>query len=169
MSRLVPICLVAALAFACPAAAFAQDSSETKKPAKPAAKKPEKKAETKKPAPKEGAKPAASVPGGSSATLVATFAPADNVRNEVAAVLNFKTKDGGPATLAVGSASYDLVTKGENAWVKNQSDEGTAIGTMSKGGTMTLTATSARGNKTTDRYSLSGFGQALDRAKRDCP
>jgi invasion protein IalB len=40
---------------------------------------------------------------------------------------------------------------------------------MSKGGTLTVTATSARGNKTTDRYSLNGFGQALEQARRDCP
>lgn len=221
MSRLIRACLVAALALACPAVAFAQDSSETKKPERKAApkketaKKPDikkdtaRKPESRKAEPKESAKPA-SVPGGSSATLVATFAdwsaytaqtgrskicyalsqpksrapgslkdipayvfvsfrPADNIRNEVAAVLNFKTKEGGAATLAVGSTNYDLVTKGENAWVKNQSDEGSAIGIMSKGGAMTVNATSARGNKTADRYSLTGFGQALDRAKRDCP
>ena len=98
-----------------------------------------------------------------------SFRPADNVRNELATVLNFKTKDGGPATLSIGQTRYDLVTKGENAWVKNASEEALAIGTMSKGGTMNVQATSARGNKTADRYSLAGFTQALDRAKRDCP
>lgn len=219
MPYLLRACLAASLALALPGLGLAQ---ETAKPAtrkaepkpRPEGKKAEgKKAEApkgeKKASPKEAAKPA-SVPGGSSATLVATFAdwsaytaqsgkakicyalsqpkarapaslkdipayvfvsfrPADNIRNEVAAVLNFKTKDGGTGSLAVGSTSYDIVTKGENAWVKNQADEVTAVGTMAKGGTMTLTATSAKGNKTTDRYSLSGFDKALDRAKRDCP
>lgn len=103
------------------------------------------------------------------AYLFVSFRPADKVQNEVAAVLNFETKEGGPATLAVGQASYDLVTKGKNAWVKNAADEASAIGTMAKGSTMTVQAVSARGNKTTDRYSLAGFQQALDRAKRDCP
>lgn len=103
------------------------------------------------------------------AYLFVSFRPADNVRNEVAAVLNFKTKEGGPASLVIGPTNYDLVTKGENAWVKNASEETLAIGTMSKGGTMTLNATSARGSKTADRYSLAGFAQALERAKRDCP
>ncbi len=103
------------------------------------------------------------------AYLFVSFRPADNVRNEVAAVLNFKTKENGPASLAMGPTTYDLVTKGENAWVKAPSDEALAIGTMSKGGTMTIQATSAKGNKTTDRYSLAGFTQALERAKRDCP
>ncbi|WP_375460508.1 hypothetical protein [uncultured Enterovirga sp.] len=102
------------------------------------------------------------------AYLFVSFRPAENIRNEVAAVLNFKTKDGGPASLVIGATNYDMVTKGENAWVKNASDEALAIGTMSKGGNMTLNATSARGNKTADRYSLTGFAQALERAKRDC-
>ncbi|MDB5592380.1 MAG: hypothetical protein JWR86_2905 [Enterovirga sp.] len=103
------------------------------------------------------------------AYLFVSFRPADKVRNEVAAVLNFATKDDGPATLAIGSTQYELVTKGKNAWVKDAADEAQAIATMSKGTTMTLQATSARGNKTTDRYSLAGFAQALERAKRDCP
>lgn len=103
------------------------------------------------------------------AYLFVSFRPAEKVRNEVAAVLNFTTKDGGPASLAIGSTNFDLVTKGENAWVKNASDEASAIDTMAKGGSMTLTATSARGSKTTDKYSLAGFPQALDQAKRDCP
>lgn len=102
------------------------------------------------------------------AYLFVSFRPADKVSNEVAAVLNFKTKEGGPASLVIGSTTYDMVTKGENAWVKTASDETLAIGTMSKGGNMVLNATSARGSKTSDRYSLSGFAQALERAKRDC-
>jgi invasion protein IalB len=40
---------------------------------------------------------------------------------------------------------------------------------MSKGQAITVSATSARGNQTTDRYSLAGFAQALDRAKKECP
>ena len=103
------------------------------------------------------------------AYLFVSFRPADNVRNEVASVLNFKAKDDGPASLAIGSTSYELVTRGQNAWIKTPSDEAQAIATMQKGGTLTVQATSAKGNKTSDRYSLSGFGQALDRAKRDCP
>lgn len=101
--------------------------------------------------------------------LFVSFRPADNVRNEVASVLNFDTKDGSAGALAIGQASFELVTKGKNAWVKNPSDEADAIAAMSKGGTLTLQATSARGNKTSDRYSLAGFAQAIDRARRDCP
>jgi hypothetical protein len=103
------------------------------------------------------------------AYLFVSFRPAENVKNEVAAVLGFPTKDGGPSELAIAQTKYDLVTKGANAWVKNPAEEPQAIATMSKGSALTVSATSARGNKTTDRYSLAGFAQALDRARKECP
>lgn len=103
------------------------------------------------------------------AYLFVSFRPAENVRNEVATVLGFATKETGPAEASIGSTSYPLVTKGQNAWMKNPAEEAQAIATMSKGQSVTVSATSARGNKTGDRYSLAGFAQALDRAKKECP
>ncbi|MDB5558173.1 MAG: hypothetical protein JWQ36_1107 [Enterovirga sp.] len=103
------------------------------------------------------------------AYVFVSFRPAENVRNEVATVLGFSTKDGGDAAVTIGSTSYGLVTKAQNAWIKNPAEEGQAIATMSRGQAMVVTATSARGNKTSDRYSLAGFAQALERAKKECP
>lgn len=103
------------------------------------------------------------------AYLFVSFRPAENVRNEVAAVLGFPTKDGGASDVAIGPTKYDLVTKGANAWVKAPAEEPQVIATMSKSSAMVVSATSARGNKTSDRYSLAGFAQALERAKKECP
>jgi invasion protein IalB len=103
------------------------------------------------------------------AYLFVSFRPGENVKNEVAAVLGFPTKDGGPAEASVNQTTYALVTKGANAWIKNPAEEGQAVATMSRGQSITVSATSARGNKTTDRYSLAGFAQALDRARKECP
>lgn len=103
------------------------------------------------------------------AYLFVSFRPAENVRNEVATVLGFDTKESGPAEAAIGGTSYPLVTKGKNAWMKNQAEEPQAIANMSKAQNVVVSATSARGNKTGDRYSLAGFAQALDRAKKECP
>lgn len=103
------------------------------------------------------------------AYLFVSFRPAENVRNEIATVLGFNAKDGGDASVAIGSTSFDLVTKAQNGWVKNPADEAQAIAAMSKGQAVVVSATSARGNKTSDRYSLAGFSQALERARRECP
>lgn len=103
------------------------------------------------------------------AYLFVSFRPGERVRNELAAVLNFKAKDKGDGSLVIGDVTYGLITMGENAWIKTPTDEAAAIGTMTRGGTVTVQAISARGNKTSDRYSLNGFSQALEQAKRDCP
>lgn len=102
------------------------------------------------------------------AYLFVSFRPAENVRNEVALVLGFAARENGPAEAAIGTASYALLTKATNAWLKNPAEEGQAIGTMSKASSVTVKAQSARGNQLTDRYSLNGFGPALERARREC-
>jgi hypothetical protein len=102
------------------------------------------------------------------AYLFVSFRPAENVKNEVALVLGFSAKENGPAEAAVGNASYALITKATNAWLKNPAEEGQAIATMAKSGTVTVKTQSARGSSLTDRYSLNGFSKALEHARKEC-
>jgi hypothetical protein len=100
--------------------------------------------------------------------LFVSFRPADNVRNEVAVVLGFATRDGGEAEAVVGQSTYALVTKGANAWLRNTTEESQLIATFTKGQSVIVKATSGRGNATSDRFSLTGFTQALERARQEC-
>jgi hypothetical protein len=102
------------------------------------------------------------------AYLFVSFRPAENVRNEVALVLGFTATDNGPAEALVGNAKYALLTKATDAWLKNPAEEGQAIATMSRGQSVIVKTQSLRGNQLTDRYSLSGFNQALERARKEC-
>jgi hypothetical protein len=102
------------------------------------------------------------------AYLFVSFRPAENVRNEVALVLGFTAKDNGPAEAMIGNAKYALLTKATDAWLKNPAEEGQAIATMSRGQSVIVKTQSLRGNQLTDRYSLSGFNQALERARKEC-
>ncbi|WP_193557370.1 hypothetical protein [Microvirga pakistanensis] len=102
------------------------------------------------------------------AYLFVSFRPAENVKNEVALVLGFTAKENGLASAAVGNASYALITKAANAWLKNPAEESQAIATMARSGTMTVKMQSARGSSLTDRYSLSGFSKALEQARKEC-
>lgn len=102
------------------------------------------------------------------AYLFVSFRPAENVKNEVALVLGFTAKENGPASAAIGNASYELVTKSANAWLKNPAEEGQAIATMAKGSSLMVKSQSTRGSSLTDRYSLSGFSKALDQARKEC-
>ena len=102
------------------------------------------------------------------AYLFVSFRPAENVRNEVALVMGFSTRENAAAEASIGNAKYDLLTKDQNAWLKNPAEESQAITTMARGQNVVVKAQSSRGNLLTDRYSLSGFGQALERARREC-
>ena len=102
------------------------------------------------------------------AYLFVSFRPAENVRNEVAFVMGFPTRESGTAEASIGNAKYALLTKDQNAWLKNPAEEGQAITTMGRGQTVLVRAQSSRGTQLTDRYSLAGFGSALDRARKEC-
>jgi hypothetical protein len=94
--------------------------------------------------------------------------PAENIRNEVAINLGYPTKDGSAAVAEIDGASYELITKGDNAWVKDQSKEKEFVGALRGGSKLVVKASSARGTNTTDSYSLRGFSDALVRVVQEC-
>ena len=94
--------------------------------------------------------------------------PGENVRNEVSIIMGFAMKDNSDAKAEIGSASYDLIAKGTNAWVKNAAKEPQFVDDMKKGSKLTIKAASSKGNQTTDSYSLAGLSQALDRVQKEC-
>ena len=122
--------------------------------------------------------------------------PAEGVRNEVSFIMGFDVAGGagatdakpdpnsaekpktdakakipaGPAPIAlVDETSFEMLPKGGNLWVKNAAKEGALITEMRKGAKLVVKAASLRGHQSTDTYSLTGFGQALDRLQKECP
>jgi len=94
--------------------------------------------------------------------------PGQSVKNEVSITFGFPLKDGSDAALTVGSLTLQLYTKDQGAWVRNVADEAKLVDAMRKGRDLSVEGTSTRGNKTTDKYSLSGIAQALDRVAQEC-
>mgnify|MGYP005812185447 CR=1 FL=1 len=95
--------------------------------------------------------------------------PEENVHNEISIIMGFRMKDNGDAQADVSGTRFELISKGNNAWIKNPAEEGRFIEAMKRGSKLTIKAASAKGNATTDSYSLAGLAQALERVKRDCP
>ena len=87
---------------------------------------------------------------------------------EPSIVAGYAYRDGSTADVAVGKAKFQFFTKGDGAWLAEDKDETRLVAAMKKGPTMAVKGTSARGTKTTDSYSLSGFGTALDKAAKAC-
>jgi invasion protein IalB len=94
--------------------------------------------------------------------------PGENVNNEVSVTVGFPIKEGSEAQLEVGDGKFSLYTKGDGAWVRNAAEEARLVDTLRKGRELVVKATSIRGNVTTDRYTLAGLAQALDRVGQEC-
>jgi hypothetical protein len=124
--------------------------------------------------------------------------PAEGVRNEVSFIMGFDIAGGADATEAkldlkpvekpasksdvklktpaaeapvalVDEATFEMLPKGGNLWVKNAAKEGALITEMRKGAKLVIKAASLRGHQSIDTYSLTGFAQAMDRLQKECP
>lgn len=96
--------------------------------------------------------------------------PGEGVQGEVSFILGFPLKEGAAdATASAGAESFELITKGENAWVANAAREPQFVDAMRKTGKLIVKAPSKKGNATTDTYSLAGLSQALERVRKECP
>ena len=94
--------------------------------------------------------------------------PSQNVKEEVSITVGFPLRDKSTVTVTVGSTKFELYTQDQGAWVRNAADEAKLVDAMRKGRDVTVVSTSTRGNETTDKYSLSGVSQALDRVAQEC-
>jgi invasion protein IalB len=95
--------------------------------------------------------------------------PGESVRSEVSVIMGFAVKPGADVKTDVGGAAFDFVPKGSNAWIKNTAEENQFIDALKKGAKLIVKAPSAKGNVTTDSYSLAGLSQALERVQKECP
>ncbi len=98
-----------------------------------------------------------------------TSRPGEQVRNEISFVLGFATRETVPGVATIGPTTFALAPKGENAWIANAAEENAFLEAARRGQSMTVKATSGRGNLSTDQYSLAGLSQALERMRRECP
>jgi hypothetical protein len=119
--------------------------------------------------------------------------PSEGVRDEVSFIMGFDVSGGdtaestsdekttskskaksktsaAPSPVAlVDQASFDMLPKGGNLWVKNAAKEGALITEMRRGAKLVIKAASLRGHQSIDTYSLTGFAAAMDRLQKECP
>jgi len=117
------------------------------------------------------AQPAERLPKGLTrdpAHVFITMRQGEAAKMEFSTLTGYPLKSGLDAQLSVGAASFAGVGQNKTVWLKNPAEETRFIGELRKGGSLSIRGTSQRGNETTDRYPLSGFGQALERAQKEC-
>jgi invasion protein IalB len=102
------------------------------------------------------------------AYLFVSTRPAENIRNEVSVIVGYPLKTNSEATVEIGSDKYAMYTQNDGAWIKNAAEETRMVDAMRKGADLVVKGVSTRGTQSTDRYSLKGLGQALDKVGQEC-
>jgi hypothetical protein len=103
-----------------------------------------------------------------SAYVFISTRPGEGVKNEVAINLGYPTKDGSAASAVIDGDDFELVTKGENAWLKNAAEEPKFVAALKGGSKLVVKAASAKGTATVDTYSLKGLSDALTQVAQEC-
>jgi invasion protein IalB len=94
--------------------------------------------------------------------------PAENVHNEVSVIIGYQLKPDSEVNVEIGNNKFVMYTKADGAWISNAAEEARMVETMRKGADIVVSGTSSRGTQSTDRYSLKGLSQALDRTAKEC-
>ena len=89
-----------------------------------------------------------------------THRPAEDRIDEVSIQAGYPYQENAPVEIEVGRMKVKLFTQGETAWAVDRETDQKLVQAMIRGNTMVVRGTSARGNATTDTYSLSGFTKA---------
>jgi invasion protein IalB len=93
----------------------------------------------------------------------------DGAKGEIAFKMGFAPKAGQEDQLVIGTTTFVVIGTGESVFLKNPAQEAQVIDLMKKAATVTIKVTSARGNETTDRYSMNGLTKALEAVGKECP
>jgi len=95
--------------------------------------------------------------------------PEYGVKDEVNIVMGYPIRQGSDSMVRVdGRKRFEFFTEGDAAWAYDPKDDKAAVDAMKRGSGMVVTATSQRGTRTTDTYSLSGFTAAYNAITRAC-
>ena len=100
--------------------------------------------------------------------IFVTFRPKDGVSNEISVTSGYPYKKQSNVNVGVGNSSFKFETKGDFAWMTSLDDELKMIRVMKKSNRAEVIGVSSRGNKTKDTYSLMGFTDAYNAAKKNC-
>lgn len=112
------------------------------------------------------AKPRSDRKSGSYASLGSW--PGRNIRNQLHIRLSSPARAGASARLTVGGETFELATKGRDAWAKDAQMDATIAAALRSAARMSVSAQSATGGRINDRYALEGVATAMDASVVGC-
>jgi len=100
--------------------------------------------------------------------LFVSYRPGSGVKGELSFTGGYPFAAGSTVTMGIGDNTYELFTKGENAWPASPADDAKIITAMKRGAKAVVTGRSGRGTVTKDTFSLLGFTAAVEEATKRC-
>ena len=100
--------------------------------------------------------------------IFVSFRANDKIQNEISVTSGYNYKASSKVNLAIEKREFNFETEDNFAWLTKYEDEISLIELMRKSTQAKVTATSVRGTKTIDTFSLSGFSDAYEAAKKKC-
>ena len=100
--------------------------------------------------------------------IFVSFRANDKIQNEISVTSGYNYKASSKVNLAIEKREFNFETEDNFAWLTKYEDEISLIELMRKSTQARVTATSVRGTKTIDTFSLNGFSDAYEAAKKKC-
>jgi hypothetical protein len=100
--------------------------------------------------------------------IFVSFRANDKIQNEISVTSGYNYKASSKVNLAINKREFNFETEDNFAWLTKNEDEISLIELMKKSTQAKVTATSVRGTKTMDTFSLNGFSDAYEAAKKKC-
>ncbi|MDX1738111.1 MAG: invasion associated locus B family protein, partial [Alphaproteobacteria bacterium] len=96
-----------------------------------------------------------------------THRPSAKRYHEVSLGMGYPLKEGSEVYVKIGGKTFNFFTHGSMAYARPEDDK-PIVKAMRAGSTMVVSGVSARGTKTRDTYSLSGFSKANNAINNKC-
>lgn len=100
--------------------------------------------------------------------MFVSYWPEQDRMGEVSFTGGYPFAEGSIVEVAIGGSTYQLFTEGEMAWAASSQDDAEIVTAMKRGAEAVLTASSSRGTRTEDTFSLLGFTAAVEDAETRC-
>lgn len=100
--------------------------------------------------------------------IFVTFRTKENIDDEVSVTSGYPYKKDEKVTVTIDDDLFAFESSENFAWLISKDQEIKIINSMKKKNAAKVIGVSARGNKTTDSYSLLGFTDAYNSAKNKC-
>ena len=99
--------------------------------------------------------------------LFVTFRPSENIKDEVSMTSGHDYKSS-TVTASSGKKRYSFFSQKNFAWLLDDQEERSFIKLMKRATNIIVKARTAKGDQTTDHYSMMGFTKAYNTAKKTC-